>query len=120
MRPEASEFSLEPDRALGAALRAALDRPGDGAFVSVVLARAQAAGVGSSRAVLARWTRVAVAAAAVAALVTGGLIALRPSAPATYDAAWVSAATGSTVAAALVTAERAPDASILFASVVEE
>jgi hypothetical protein len=121
MRPESSEFSLDPDRALGAALRAALDRPGDAWFASAVLVRARVAGVGSSRAVLARWTtRVAVAAALVAAVVGGVLVGTLPPAPASYDAAWVAAATGSSVAAALVTAERAPDASVLFASVAEE
>ena len=120
MRPGASEFSLEPDRALGAALRAALDRPGDASFGSAVLARARAAGVGSSRAVLARWTRAAVVAAIVAAVVGGVLAGTRPPALSSYDAAWVSAATGSPVAAALVMAERAPDASVLFASAVEE
>ncbi len=120
MRPESSEFSLEPDRALGAALRAALDRPGDAWFARAVLARAQAAGVGSSRAVLARWTRPAMAVAIVAAVVAGIIVGTRAPAFASYDAAWVSAATGSSVAAALVTAERAPDASALFASVVEE
>src|SRR2546428_13616432 len=73
MRPEISEFSPERDRALGAALRAALDRPDDGAFLAAVRERARLAGVGSSRAVLGRppWTRAAVAAAAPAALVRG-------------------------------------------------
>lgn len=120
MRPEVSDFSLAPDRALGAALRAALDRPGDASFATAVLTRARAAGVGSSRAVLARWTRAAAVAAIVAAVVGGVCAGMRPAAPTSYDAVWVSAATGSTVAAALVAAERAPDASVLFASVVEE
>ena len=64
MRPEISEFSPERDPALGAALRAALDRPDDAAFLAAVLERARLAGVGSSRAVLGRppWTRAAVAA----------------------------------------------------------
>src|SRR2546428_7366322 len=76
MRPEISEFSPGRDRALGAALRAALDRPYDGAFLVAVLERARLAGVGSSRAVLGRppWTRAAVAAAVLAALVGGILV----------------------------------------------
>jgi len=119
VRRELSEFSLERDRALGAALRAALDRPGDASFASAVLARARAAGVGSSRAVLARWTRAAVVAAIVAAVVGGALGRTTPAST-SYDAAWVSAATGSSVAAAFVTAERPPDASVLFAYVVED
>src|SRR5207247_182887 len=75
MRPEISEFSPERDPALGAALRAALDRPDDAAFLAAVLERARLAGVGSSRAVLGRppWTRAAVAAAVLAALVGGML-----------------------------------------------
>src|SRR5438093_1431848 len=44
MRPEISEFSPERDPALGAALRAALDRPGDAAVLAAVLGRARLAG----------------------------------------------------------------------------
>src|SRR5438876_310159 len=111
MRPEISEFSPERDRALGAALRAALDRPDDAAFLAAVLERARLAGVGSSRAVLGRppWTRAAV---------VGGILvgtAARASQP--FDNAWVTATTGNAGAGALFTAEQAPDASILFASV---
>src|SRR5438876_1096546 len=43
MRPEISEFSPERDPALGAALRAALDRPDDAAFLAAVLERARRA-----------------------------------------------------------------------------
>jgi hypothetical protein len=128
MKPEISEFSAERDRALGAALRAALDRSDDADFLAAVLERARSVGVGSSGAVLGRWTRVAVAAATLAALV-GGILAGTagrgggggggrggegPSQP--FDNAWVTATTGNAAAGALFTAEQAPDASILFAS----
>ena len=119
MRPETSEFSSERDRALGAALQAALDRPGNAEFLATVLERARSAGVGSSRAVLGRpaWTRMAVVAAVLAALVGGVLAgtAVRASQP--FDDAWVTATTGNADAGALFTAEQAPDASILFTSV---
>jgi hypothetical protein len=119
VRPEASEFSHQPDRTLGGALRAALDRPGDAAFVAAVVARARAAGVGSSRAVLGRWARFAVAAAALAALVAGVLVGTARQPEASLDAAWVGSVTGSSAAAALFTSPGAPDATVLFASVVE-
>ena len=119
MRPEISEFSPERDPALGAAVRAALDRPDDAAFLAAVLERARLAGVGSSRAVLGRppWTRAAVAAAVLAALVGGILVGTAARASQPFDNAWVTATTGNAGAGALFTAEQAPDASILFASV---
>ncbi len=119
MRPESSEFSPQPDRALGLALRAALDRPGDAEFAAAVLARARAVGVGSSRAVLGRWSRVAVAAAAAAALVGGWLAGTARAPSASFEAEWVAGVTGSAAAAALLTADGAPDAGILFASTPE-
>ena len=118
MRPESSDFSPHPDRALGAALRAALHRPGDAELAAAVVARAHAAGVGSSRAVLGRWTRVTVVAAGVAAVLAGFLAGAEQQAAASLEQEWVTGVTGSPAAAALFTAERAPDASILFASVV--
>lgn len=117
MRAESSAFSSEPDRALGAELRMVLDRSGEAQFVAAVLQRAGGAGVGSTGAVLGRWTRVAVAAAVAAALASGLLVGTMPESASPVDTAWVTAATGSPAAAALLTAPRAPDASILFASV---
>ena len=117
MRPGTSEFSHQPDRALGVALRRALDRDDDAAFVAAVLARARSAGVGSSRAVLGRWTRLAVAAAAAAALLAGVLAGTERQTAPSLDAVWVTGVTGSSAAAALFTSQGAPDASILFASV---
>src|SRR5438093_13623818 len=63
-----------PDPALGAALWAALSPRNDtAAFVIRVLDRAESAGVGTWRAVLGRWSRVAIAAAAVLAFLGGYL-----------------------------------------------
>ena len=119
MNPESQAFSAEPDRVLGAELRALLDRPGDAEFVAAVMAGAAAAGVGSTRAVLARWARVAIAGVLVAA--AGSAFAIRatpePASVTTLDTEWVAAATGSTAAAALLTSRNAPDATLLYASV---
>ena len=80
-------FDHRPDAALGDALRRALD-PGDGgvAFAARVRARAEGLRVGSWDAVLARWARAGVAAAALVALAagyfvgrTGAVPAARPS-----------------------------------------
>ncbi len=118
-----SDFSLERDEALGSALRAALDRPSDAEFAARVLARAAGAGVGSSRAVLGRWTPAAVAAAVVAALVSGWLVGNEPTTTAPvasgYDAAWVTSATGSSEAATLFTAQQAPDMETMFTSLAD-
>jgi len=102
------------DSALGAAVQAALTPADDGAdFVAQVCERAAKAGVGSWDAVLGRWSRRAIAAAAVAALVAGFLVGgLAPAA--SLDAEWVTAATGSASAAALLTPPGAPDVSALF------
>jgi uncharacterized membrane protein YedE/YeeE len=120
VRLGSSDFSPQADPALGTALRAALDRSGDAEFLRAVLERARVAGVGSSRAVLGRWTRAAVAALLVAALVGGLLAGASLQTPASFETEWVAATTGSPAAAALFTAEDAPDASVLFASVVAD
>src|SRR2546425_7339205 len=84
-----------PDPALGAALWAALSPRNDtGAFVARVLDRAEAAGVGTWRAVLGRWSRVAIAVAAGLA-VRGGYLAGPPrDAAPSVQAAWGTSATG--------------------------
>ncbi len=115
MNPEAMAFSAAPDRSLGHALRGALDRSGHGAFVATLLARAEARGVGSPRAVLGRWTAGAIVAALVAALAATLLVGAEPPAGPTYEAAWVTAATGSPVAGELFTAQRAPDTALMLA-----
>lgn len=120
MNPESWAFSAEPDRLLGTELRALLDRPGEAEFVAAVMAGAEGAGVGSTRAVLGRWTRLAVAGLVIAAL--GSALAIRATAPPpsepslALDTEWVAAATGSTAAAALFTSESAPDATWLYPS----
>lgn len=115
MSPESMAFSAAPDRALGRALRGALDRSDQAAFVATLLARAEAAGVGSSRAVLARWTAGAIVATLVVAVAVNLVIGAETPASQTYEAAWVTAATGSPAAAELFTAERAPDPALMLA-----
>jgi len=115
VNPEAMAFSAAPDQVLGRALRGALDRSGEAAFVATLLARADGAGVGSSRAVLGRWMAGAIVAALVAAVAANVLSgAETPTSPA-YEAAWVTAATGSPAAGELFTAQQAPDAELLLA-----
>jgi len=108
-----------PDPALGAALWAALSPRNDtAAFVTRVLDRAESAGVGTWRAVLGRWSRVAIAAAAVLAFVGGYLAGRARDAGTSFDAAWVTSATGSEAAVQLLATHRAPDPSALFASML--
>jgi hypothetical protein len=75
-------FDHRPDRALGEALRHALDAEDDGvAFVARVMARADRMRVGSWDAVLARWARPGVAAAVLVALAGGYLVGRATAAP---------------------------------------
>src|SRR5207249_343844 len=76
VRQEPTWSPDHPDPALGAALWAALSPRDDGAaFVARALARAAAAGVGTWRAVLGRWSRLAGAVAALlATFAAGGLL----------------------------------------------
>jgi hypothetical protein len=104
---ESMPFHHQPDALLGAALRRALD-PGDSAaFVTRVLARAEQMRAGSWDAVLARWARVGVAAAALVALIAG-------------YAAGRSAATAlarpSVTDVLFAASPQAPEADIVFAS----
>jgi len=106
-----------PDPALGEALRAALTPRDDTAeFVTHVLTRAEAAGVGTWRAVLGRWSRLAIAAAVVLTFVTGYLVGRGREVATSFDAVWVTSATGSEAAAELLATHRAPDPSALFAA----
>jgi len=114
---------MKEDLELRAALKAALEPPGDqAAFVARVMAQYERA---LDRAtiptldVLASWFRPGIAAAA-AALVAGFLLgraALAP-APASIDAAM--APLEGPGLAALVTAPDPPDASVVFSSLVEQ
>jgi hypothetical protein len=118
-------FDHRPDPELGAALRRALDPAADNqaAFVARVMARYDAALLEASVPtweVLARWARPGIAAAVVAAVLGGFLLGrtLRtPDEAATFDTAM--APTSGPGLAALVTAPEPPDASVLFASLVE-
>lgn len=118
-------FDHRPDPELGAALRRALDPPrhDQAAFVQRVMARydeALAAATVPTWEVLAGWARRGIAAALVAAVAGGFLLgrALQTPEPETFDAAM--APTSGPGVAALVTATDPPDASIVFASLVEQ
>ena len=121
-------FDHRPDPELGAALRRALDPPrGDQvAFVARVMARydqALATSTVPTLEVLAAWARRGIAAALVAAVAGGFLLgrALRTSEPESFDATMAAMApTSGPGVAALVTASDPPDASIVFASLVEQ
>jgi len=119
-------FDHRPDPELGAALRRALDPPRDdqAAFVARVMARydgALAAATVPTWEVLAAWSRRGIALAAAAAVVVGFLLgrALRTREPLeTFDTA-MAPASGPGLTA-LVTATDPPDASVVFASLVEQ
>ncbi|MEX2155553.1 MAG: hypothetical protein WD773_01800 [Gemmatimonadales bacterium] len=120
-------FDHRPDPDLGAALRAALEPPRDdqAAFVARVMARYDDAlerATVPTWEVLASWSRRGIAAAAAAALVAGFLLgrgALQPAAdtPASMEAAM--APVSGPGLTALVTAADPPDASVVFASLIE-
>jgi hypothetical protein len=118
-------FDHLPDPELGAALRQALE-PGAGteaAFVAGVLARYDAARAARAPTweVLAAWARPGIAAAVAAAALCGFLVgrALQtPDTPASFDTAF--GPTNGPGLAALVTAPDPPDASVVFASLVEQ
>lgn len=119
-------FDHRPDPELGAALRRALEPADQPAFVARVLARydqALAAATAPTWDVLARWSRRGLAAAAAAAVLGGFLLgrelrAPPPDAPATLDAA-IAPVDGPGLTA-LVTAAGPPDASVVFAALVEQ
>ena len=116
-------FDHRPDPELGAALRAALEPKDDqNAFVARVMALYEGAldrSTVPTLDVLASWFRPGIA-AAVAALIVGflfGRTVLTP-APASIDAA-MAPLEGQGLAA-LVTAQDPPDASVVFASLVDQ
>lgn len=121
---DSQPFDHRPDPELGAALRAALDPQGDqSAFVDRVMAQYDTALDRASIPtldILASWFRPGIVAAA-AALVLGLLFGRTMLAPAaateSMDAA-MAPAEGPGLAA-LVTAQDPPDASVVFASLVE-
>lgn len=117
MKEPSLPFDHRPDPELGAALRAALE-PGDpAAFVARVLARAEGRGGHATWEILARWARAGIAAAAAAALVAGFAVGRVMQSPTTLDDVMVASASAG--ANALLTSPRAPDASVVFTSLVE-
>lgn len=121
MTPSLS-FDHRPDPELGAALRAALDGENQAAFVAEVLARAERGPLPRADAptwdVLAGWARLGIVAAAAAALVAG-LYVGRSTSAATSSLDDVVIASAGEGATALLSSPRAPDASVVFTSLVE-
>lgn len=120
---DSQPFDHRPDPELGAALRAALDAKGDqSAFVARVMSHYDQALTRASIPtldILASWFRPGIAAAS-AALVLGfvfGRALLQPAPTESIDAA-LAPVEGPGLAA-LVTAQDPPDASVVFASLVE-
>jgi hypothetical protein len=121
---DSQPFDHRPDPELGAALRAALNPQGaQSAFVARVMAQYDAALDRASIPtldILASWSRpgmVAAAAALVLGLVFGRTMLAPAAATESMDAA-MAPAEGPGLAA-LVTAQDPPDASVVFASLVE-
>jgi hypothetical protein len=116
-------FDHRPDPELGAALRAALEPQGDHvAFVAHVMGQYEQTlerGTIPTLDVLASWFRPGIA-AAVAALIVGFLFGrgILTPAPTSIDAAM--APSEGPGLAAFVTAADPPDASVVFASLVEQ
>ena len=120
------KFDHRPDPELGAVLRAALEPRNDqAAFVARVMARYDTAldtGTVPTWEILASWSRRGIAAAAAAAVLAGFLLGRTVWAPAADAPASMETAmapTGGPGLTALVTASDPPDASVVFASLVE-
>ena len=116
-------FDHRPDPVLGAALRHALDPADAGdqaAFVARIVAGFDAARAPAAPAweVLAGWAGRGIAAAALAALLAGLFVARSPGATAGIEEAIVSSTEGEATAA-LLAGQRPPDASVVFATLVE-
>jgi hypothetical protein len=107
---ESLSFDHRPDAVLGDALRRALD-PGDpGPFVARVLARADQVRAASWDTVLARWSRLGVAAAALVALTAGYVVGrTEMAAPAAQPS----------VAEALLAPPAPADVEVVLASVID-
>ena len=117
MTEHPTTFDHRPDPELGAALRRALE-PGDSAvFVARVVA-----GFDSARApawdVLAGWAGRGIAVAGLAALLAGLLLGRLPARAAGVEDALVASGEGGATTA-LLAGQRPPDASVVFATLVE-
>jgi len=120
MPDNTTEFDHRPDPVLGAALRRALDPVGgQAAFVARVTAGFDAARSGPATwDVLAGWAGRGIAVAALGALLAGFLVARALNTPVGVEEAFATATEGGATTA-LLTSQRAPDASVVFATLVE-
>ncbi len=110
MTREPLPFDHQPDPVLGATLWRALEPADPAAFVARVLARADEARTGSWHAVLARWARAGVTAAALVALAVGHLVG--------RAAATNPAGRPSVTEALIAPIAQAPEVEVVLASVI--
>jgi len=116
MSESSMPFDHRPDAELGAALRAALEPGAPAPFVTRVVDALERAGPVRTWDVLAAWARIGIATAAAAALIAGFVVGReRRGAAAPDEVAVASAGEG---AALMLSSPRAPDASIVFTSLV--
>lgn len=116
MTPETTPFDHRPDAVLGGALGRALTADDQAAFVARVMAALDDAALAHWD-VLASWARTGIAAAVVAVIV-GGLLLARPAeAPASLEDVLVVA--GGPAAPLLVAAPSPPDPSVVLISAEE-
>ena len=116
MTPEFTPFDHRPDPVLGGALSRALAPADQAAFVARVMAALDNTALAHWD-VLASWARAGIAAAVVAAIV-GGLVLARPTeAPASLED--VLAVAGGPAAPLLVAAPNPPDPSVILTSAEE-
>lgn len=122
MTENLSPFDHRPDPVLGTALRRALEPGEHQTFVARVRAATAATQPGSAGVatfdLLAAWAARGIAAAAAVALLAGFLVVRSLDAPAGVEEAFASVteAEGTT---ALLAGQRPPDASVVFATMVE-
>jgi hypothetical protein len=116
---ETSPFDVRPDRALGAALRAALEPKDHDAFVARVVGRFDAARAPAPAwELLTRWAGRGIAAALVATL-AAALVSRAVAAPTSLDEVLVAAGDPATsVTTALLVGDQPPDPGVVFAAVV--
>lgn len=111
-------FAHEPDPVLGAALRRALEPADPTAFVARVVAQFEGARAPYWE-VLAGWARLGIAAAVVAALLAGVVVGRALRAPTPFEEGLATPDLETLPAAVLLSSAQPPDASVLFATLVE-
>jgi hypothetical protein len=113
-------FDHRPDPAVGTALRQLLTAPDDATFVARVMAAAARPGAARSPLdVLAGWARPGIAAAVLAAVVSGFAIGRRIAPQESLDEAMATSLLPSPASAAIAESEGPPDGGVIFATFVD-